>query len=247
MKKSNREPFLHITRRKEIYLQYRWGIRIVSIIIALLVCALITTAATGLNPIDVYGTMLNGAFGSTRKIWILLKEAAILLIVSLALAPAFRMKFWNLGGEGQILVGALATSACMIYLEGRVPSKLLILICLITAVAAGAIWAMIPAYFKAKSNTNETLFTLMMNYVAIQLVAFFIIVWEVPKGSGKVGIINQNSHAGWLPVMANARTMTGTGQLPKFIAAPYMVEMSMCQIDRLDIKAPLSKRSAGCP
>ena len=59
MKKSNREPFLHITRRKEIYLQYRWGIRIVSIIIALLVCALITTAATGLNPIDVYGTMLN--------------------------------------------------------------------------------------------------------------------------------------------------------------------------------------------
>jgi len=203
VKKSNREPFLHITRRKEIYLQYRWGIRIVSIIIALLVCALITTAATGLNPIDVYGTMLNGAFGSTRKIWILLKEAAILLIVSLALAPAFRMKFWNLGGEGQILVGALATSACMIYLEGRVPSKLLILICLITAVAAGAIWAMIPAYFKAKSNTNETLFTLMMNYVAIQLVAFFIIVWEVPKGSGKVGIINQNSHAGWLPVMAN--------------------------------------------
>lgn len=202
MKKSSREPFLHITRRKELYVQYRWCIRIVSIVIALLVCAIITTAATGLNPFDVYGTMLNGAFGSTRKIWILLKEAAILLAVSLALAPAFRMKFWNLGGEGQILIGALATSACMIYLEGRIPSVLLIVISLAAAVAAGAVWAMIPAYFKARSNTNETLFTLMMNYVAIQLVAFFIIIWEVPKGSGKVGIINQDSHAGWLPVIA---------------------------------------------
>ena len=201
MKKSSREPFLHITRRKEIFWQYRWCIRLISVVIALLVCAVITTAATGLNPFDVYGTMLNGAFGSSRKVWILLKETAILLAVSLALAPAFRMKFWNLGGEGQILAGALTTSACMIYLEGRVPSGLLIMICFFAAVAAGAVWAVIPAYFKAKSNTNETLFTLMMNYVAIQLVAFFIIVWEVPKGSGKVGIINQDSHAGWLPVI----------------------------------------------
>ena len=201
MKKNNQEPFLHITRRKEMVWQRRWVIRIISIVIALLVCAVITTAATGLNPVDVYGTMLNGAFGTSRKIWILLKEVAILLAVSLALAPAFRMKFWNLGGEGQMLVGALATSACMIYLENRVPSGLLIVISLIAAVAAGAVWAMIPAYFKARSNTNETLFTLMMNYVAIQLVAFFIIIWEVPKGSGKVGIINQDSQAGWLPVI----------------------------------------------
>ena len=64
---------------------------------------------------------------------------------------------------------------------------------------SGAIWAMIPAFFKAKWNTNETLFTLMMNYVAIQLVAYFVMIWEVPKGSGKVGIINQSSMAGWLP------------------------------------------------
>ena len=67
------------------------------------------------------------------------------------------------------------------------------------AVLSGAIWAMIPAFFKAKWNTNETLFTLMMNYVAIQLVAYFVMIWEVPKGSGKVGIINQSSMAGWLP------------------------------------------------
>ena len=67
----------------------------------------------------------------------------------------------------------------------------------------GAIWAGIPAFFKAKWNTNETLFTLMMNYVATQLVAYYIIIWESPKGSGKVGIINQKTEAGWLPVILN--------------------------------------------
>lgn len=67
------------------------------------------------------------------------------------------------------------------------------------SIAAGAIWAVIPAIFKAKWNTNETLFTLMMNYVATQLVAFFVILWEVPKGAGKIGIINQSTEAGWLP------------------------------------------------
>ena len=68
---------------------------------------------------------------------------------------------------------------------------------------AGAIWAVIPAIFKAQFNTNETLFTLMMNYVGIQLVSYFVMVWEVPKGSGKIGIINQMSHAGWLPQLGN--------------------------------------------
>jgi simple sugar transport system permease protein len=61
------------------------------------------------------------------------------------------------------------------------------------------LWAFIPAFFKAKWNTNETLSTLMMNYIATQIVAFFTIVWEVPKGSGKIGIINQDSNIGWLP------------------------------------------------
>ncbi len=201
MNKVNREPFIHITKRKDMALRKAWAIRIGAIILALLVCALITTLTTGLNPLGVYGTMLDGAFGSERKFWILLKELAILLCVSLALTPAFRMKFWNLGGEGQVLIGALATSACMIYLGKTVPSGLLIPVMLAASVAAGAIWAMIPAFFKARWNTNETLFTLMMNYVGTQLVAYYIIIWEMPKGSGKVGIINQQSGAGWLPVL----------------------------------------------
>lgn len=79
------------------------------------------------------------------------------------------------------------------------PNGLLIVLIVLSGIAAGAVWAVIPAIFKAKWNTNETLFTLMMNYVATQLVAYFIIVWESPKGSGKVGIINQSTEAGWLP------------------------------------------------
>ena len=199
MSKANREPLIHITKRKAMPWQQAWLIRLISIVAALVVCAIITTAATGLDPLSVYGTMLEGAFGTERKIWVLGKETAVLLAISVAMAPAFRMKFWNLGGEGQVLIGALMTAACMVYLGDKVPNPVLILLMLIGAVVIGAIWAGIPAFFKAKWNTNETLFTLMMNYIAIQLAAYFIIIWEVPKGSGKIGMINQNTHIGWLP------------------------------------------------
>lgn len=103
-----------------------------------------------------------------------------------------------------MLIGCLATTTCMILLGDKLPNALLILVSLIAALLAGALWGFLPAFFKAKWNTNETLFTLMMNYVATQLSAFFIIVWEVPKGAGKIGIINQSTKAGWLPEIGNA-------------------------------------------
>lgn len=198
---------VHIVKRKEMPFAQTVAVRLGIIGIALVVCGVITALMTGLNPIDVYGTMLKGSFGSPRKVWILLQEVAILLCVSLALTPAFRMKFWNLGGEGQVLAGALASAACMITLGDKVPGVLLILIMLVAALAAGAVWAAIPALFKARWDTNETLFTLMMNYVATQIVAYFVIVWEVPKGSGNIGIINQSTEAGWLPKIANNKYM----------------------------------------
>jgi simple sugar transport system permease protein len=178
------------------------SVRLGAILVAIVVCGFITTITTGQNPISVYATMFKGAFGTPRKIWILLQEIAILLCVALALTPAFRMKFWNLGGEGQILAGSLASAACMICLGGKLPNALLILLMLVCSLVAGAVWAGIPAVAKARWNTNETLFTLMMNYVATQLVAYFVIVWEVPKGSGNIGIINQATEAGWLPQIA---------------------------------------------
>ena len=193
---------IHITKRKEISRSREWAIRLGSILIALIVCAIITTLTTHLNPLSVYASMWEGSFGSERKMWALSKELSILLMVSVALAPSFKMKFWNLGGEGQVLAGVLATSACMITLGGKIDNAPLILMSLVTALIAGAVWAFIPAFFRAKWNTNETLFTLMMNYVATQIVAYFIIRWESPKGSGKVGIINSNTEAGWLPYVA---------------------------------------------
>ena len=142
--------------------------------------------------------MIRGSFGTARKFWIMLQNLAMLLCISLAVTPAFKMRFWNIGAEGQVLVGGLATAAVMFYVGDRLPTALMIVIMLAASLAAGIIWAMIPAFFKAKWNTNETLFTLMMNYVATQLVSFFIMIW-VPSGSSVMGIINQSSKSGWLP------------------------------------------------
>ncbi len=200
---KTRTPLFHIVKRGAMPWYKAWGIRVLSIVLALIVSALITTLLTGLNPIKIYSTIISGAFGSARKTWITFQNVAILLCISLAVTPAFKMRFWNIGAEGQVLIGGLATAACMITLGNKLPNALLIVIMVLAAVAAGAVWAGIPAIFKAKWNTNETLFTLMMNYVATQLVAFFVIVWEVPKGAGQIGIINQSSEAGWLPIVGN--------------------------------------------
>ena len=197
------EPLFHISKRGNVSQGRAWAVRGVALVLALLFCGLITLLVTGLNPIKVYATMAQEVFGTSRKTWVMLKDLAILLCVSLAVTPAFRMRFWNIGGEGQILIGALATSACMILLGGQIPNVLLILVSLLSALLAGAVWGAIPAFCKARWQTNETLFTLMMNYVALQLVSYFIIVWEMPKGAGKIGIINSGGEAGWLPVLGN--------------------------------------------
>ena len=173
-----------------------------AILLALIVCALVTMFMTGENPISIYGTIFHGAFGTVRKTWVTFQNLAVLLGISLAVTPAFKMRFWNIGAEGQVLIGCLATAACMICLGDKLPNGLLILIMIVAAIAAGALWGFLPAFFKARWNTNETLFTLMMNYIATQLAAYYIIVWEVPKGAGKIGIINQNTNAGWLPQIA---------------------------------------------
>ena len=196
---NQKAPLFHISKRRSLPWYLSWCIRLCAIVLALIVCAVVTTALTGENPLAVYKTMWTGAFGTPRKIWILAQNTAILLCVSLAVTPAFRMRFWNIGGEGQVLIGGLASAACMILLGDKVPNALLIALMAVSSLALGALWGGIPAFFKAKWNTNETLFTLMMNYVATQLVAFFVILWEVPKGAGKIGIINQSTEAGWLP------------------------------------------------
>ena len=202
-KNKTKEPLFHIAKRAALPWYLSWAIRIGAIVLALVACAALTVFLTHENPFQVYATMFRGAFSTPRRIWNLLQSLAMLLCVSLALTPAFKMRFWNIGGEGQVLAGALAAAACMICLSDKLPNGALIAVMAVSSIAAGAIWGLIPAIFKAKWNTNETLFTLMMNYVATQLVAYFVIIWESPKGSGKVGIINQATELGWLPQIGN--------------------------------------------
>ena len=200
----HKQSLFHISKRETLPLPKALAIRLGIILLSLIFCGLVTMVLTGENPIGVYGTILDGAFGSSRRVGVTFRNVAILLGISLAVTPAFKMRFWNIGAEGQVLIGCLATTACMILLGDKMPNILVIIISLIAAIAAGALWGFLPAFFKAKWNTNETLFTLMMNYVATQLSAFFIILWEVPKGAGKIGIINQTTKAGWLPELGNA-------------------------------------------
>ena len=198
-----KQSLFQISKRDTLPLSKALLIRGGILLLALVFCGLITTILTGKNPFSVYGTILSGAFGPSRRIWVTLRNVAVLLGISLAVTPAFKMRFWNIGAEGQTLVGCLATTACMILLEGKVPTVVMILISLIASLLAGALWGFLPAFFKAKWNTNETLFTLMMNYIAMQLASYFIIIWEVPKGAGKIGIVNQVSKDGWLPELGN--------------------------------------------
>ena len=201
---NKKGSLFHISKRDALPLPKALAIRVGVILLALVFCGLITTLLTSQNPLSVYGTILDGAFGSSRRIGVTFRNTAVLLGISLAVTPAFKMRFWNIGAEGQTLIGCLATTTCMILLGGKVSTPVLILISLVAALLAGALWGFLPAFFKARWNTNETLFTLMMNYIATQLTAFFIIIWEVPKGAGKIGIINQSTRAGWLPEIGNA-------------------------------------------
>ena len=193
------EPLFHIAKRDTLPWWLSWIIRIVSVVAALLVCAVVTVLLTGENPLGVYATMIQGAVGTSRRIWSLLQGTAMLLCVALAVTPAFKMRFWNIGAEGQVLIGGLATAACMMFLGDKLSTWLLFVVMIAASMIAGAIWALIPAIFKARWNTNETLFTLMMNYIAIQIVSYFTYEFSVPKGSGQIGVINGATQTGWLP------------------------------------------------
>ncbi|MBR2916232.1 MAG: ABC transporter permease, partial [Clostridia bacterium] len=204
---KHHENLIQIAKRDDMPMLKSWVVRAIGIVLALLVCSVVILLLTGYNPLQVYKAMFDGAFGSARKRWYLLHNLAMLLSISLAVTPAFKMKFWNIGAEGQTLVGGLAAAGMMIYFGNMIPSVLLIPLMLVVSMIAGMIWGIIPAYFKARFNTNETLFTLMMNYVAMQLISFFIVFWENPKDSNHIGIINSNTMGGWLPSIFGQKYM----------------------------------------
>jgi len=197
-----REPLFHLAKRDNMPRHKALLIRLIAIAVGLLIICIFGYAIIQWTPLDILVTLKEGTFDTANRRWALMESTALLLLLSLAVTPAFRMRFWNIGAEGQTLISCLVTGACMLKFGDKVPNPVLILIALVSAVAVGALWALIPAIFKAFWNTNETLFTLMMNYIAAQITSYFVYIWSTPKGSGHVGVINQSTQAGWLTNLA---------------------------------------------
>ncbi len=198
---SGHERFLRIAKRDRMPKSRAFMIRVAAVLLSLVVSGFFILAVTKLNPIDVYKSLFAGAFGTKRRFWVTIRDTMMLLCISLGLAPAFKMRFWNIGAEGQVLIGGIVTAGMMRALGTSIPTPLLLVLMFACSFAAGAVWGAIPAVFKAYWNANETLFTLMMNYVAIQLTSYCVARWENPFGSNSVGIINQKTKAGWFPAI----------------------------------------------
>lgn len=194
-----KEPFVHIVKRDDMPIGKRLAVRLIAILLSLIVCGAFIVAIVHTNPLQIYQGIINGAIGTQRRAWVTIRDSLTLLLVAVAVTPAFKMRFWNIGAEGQILVGCIASAALMIYAGNSLPTGVLLLLMFVCSFLAGMIWGLIPAAFKAIWNTNETLFTLMLNYIAMQLVTYCIVFWENPPGSNTVGIINRVTKAGWLP------------------------------------------------
>ena len=172
---------MHISKRDTISRSKAWSIRAIAILLALIVDGIIIYAIVKMNPLKVYVSLASGAFGTSKRMWFTIRDCMILTCIAIGLAPAFKMRFWNVGAEGQMLVGGIATAFWMINFAGKMNIVMLFLCMAISAIVAGGIWGLIPGFFKAKWNTNETLFTLMMNYIAIQLTSFAVSKWETPQ------------------------------------------------------------------
>ena len=199
-KLSHHVPLVHIAKRDDMIWWKAWLIRLGAIVIGLLLSGVISSLLTGEGFGEIYNIMFRGTFGRVFEgkfslLWRFLQQTAILLCLSLAVTPAFKMKFWNCGAEGQALIGGLVSMVCMIELGGTMPEWMLLIFIVVLSIVTGAIWGVIPALFKAQYGTNETLFTLMMNYVATQIVAYY--VYRTGKGSG----IIQPVATGNLPVI----------------------------------------------
>ena len=210
MNNSMKTPLIRLAKREGMDKRTVWAIRVGSILLALLLGALVI-AISGVNPFKAYGTIITGALGKKTAIRQTVKIAVPLLGCALAIAPCFKMRFWNIGAEGQITAGAIAASYFALFFYDKLPSAVLLIVMGLAAAVAGGIWALIPAVFKAKWGTNETLFTLMMNYIIIGVVRWLQGgPWEGKPGSQIIPNFNKAAilpkvfgvHCGWIIVLA---------------------------------------------
>lgn len=203
-----REPRFQVVKRDAIPWQKAWMIRAIAILISLVVGSVVVVLLTKRNPIEVYATMFDGTFKNTNSMWRTLHDVAKLLCVSLAVTPAFKMKFWNIGAEGQLYMGAIGATYIALF-HSDLPIYVMLPLMMIVGVICGGLWALIPALLKTTLGTSETLVTLMMNYVAVKIVTYLEIgPWKDPNAFGfpKIATFTENAvlpkvfgvHIGWI-------------------------------------------------
>jgi simple sugar transport system permease protein len=198
---------MKISKRAEMPKRQETVIRAIAILFSL-ICAGLVIMILGYNPLLVFKEIVLGAVGTEMRIQQTIIKAIPLVITSLGILVAFKMKFWNIGGEGQIMMGAFGASLVALF-GPAMPAPIMLLAMAVAAIVCGGIWAFIPAYFKAKFGTNETIFTLMMNYIAIKWVTYLQYgPWKDPasKGFPKIADFGPNAvlpsifgvHIGWI-------------------------------------------------
>ncbi|MBQ9266364.1 MAG: ABC transporter permease [Bacilli bacterium] len=180
--------FIRISRRMEIPTWKKWVFKIAGVLAGFLFAAIVVSFISPGSFFKFFESLIVGNFTTVRKLLVLFEEVAILFLISCALAPAFKMKFWNIGAEGQVLMACLGTVIGMFFIAPNVPNAVALIIELLLAVTFGVVWSLIPTLFKAFFNTNETLFTLMMNYIAKGIVALMITLW-IKNGSGVIPVL----------------------------------------------------------
>lgn len=201
---KKREPLFHVVKNNKFKWYRSLLTKLLFILIGFVIACIVLIISVNANPVTILVKMFEGCFSTSRRLFITLRDTALILIVSLALIPAFKMRFWNLGGNGQISVSALVGIMCMLYLGNfGLPEWAVIIIMVFACMLAGAIWAVIPAIFKAYFGTNESLFTLMMNYVAAGLISLFLSI-AVKEGSGTLKEVTVNN----LPIIYNQYMLT---------------------------------------
>ena len=200
---------LYITKRGALSQRNIWMIRVGGILVAFLLAGIICSILSPGTFFDFFIALFKGSFSSTKRIFKLLCSISIYLLLSIAVVPAFKMRFWNIGVEGQALVGCLVSAVILYMVPKTIPDGLVIVLALISAILAGVFWAIIPTFFKLKFHTNETLFTLLMNYIATPLVLF------------TVAMVDKSGH-GTFPLIPDSRLIIdigGVSYLPIIICA----------------------------
>ena len=183
MDNTVKEPLIHLSKREDMSFGKKWLVRIIAILLSLIVCAGFIFIIIKMNPVEVYEGIVEGAVGTGRRFWVTARDALTLLCVAVAVTPAFKMKFWNIGAEGQFVIGGLV--ACVLGIVLDLPPVIHAIVCLVAAALAGGIWSLIVGVLKVKRGIHEVLSFIMFNWIAFYLSNYVVNLPEIHRESSE--------------------------------------------------------------